>query len=131
MKLSLDYKIDVEVKEGNKSKEKLTVFLREFTREEKKDFTSIQKKFRDIFNAAQKISKKQIVLDKKAELFQLDGQFDKALEAICEKEKLDKEAENLQDDLVEIGGEDQIEFAEETAKKRFGMLVGGAGKEKL
>ncbi|PHR57287.1 MAG: hypothetical protein COA44_06195 [Arcobacter sp.] len=131
MKLLLDYKIEVHIKEGDKSKEKLTVFLREFNRVEKKEFTSIQKKFRSIFTRAQEISKKQISLEKKAELYQLAKQFDMAIKTMEKIEILEKDVEKLNQELCEIGGEDTMEFAEETSKKRFELLVSGDDKERL
>lgn len=131
MKIQLNYKIDIDIKEGNKTKQKLSIFYREFTKEEKKKQKQLEKKFFDIFKQAQKIEKRQAILDKKAELYELNGEYDKSIKAIEEKEKLDKKADELFDELEELGGEDQDSFMEELAKSRFDMLVSGEDKDKL
>lgn len=131
MKIQLDYKIDIEVKESNKTKEKLSVFFREFTQAEKKEHDGVKKQFEKIFKKAQKIGKKQSSLEKKAELHELNNDYEKALKAVNEKEILDDELEVLIDELEEIGGGDQEAFAEKTAEDRFEKLVSGDGKDKL
>ena len=131
MKIQLDYKIDIEVKESNKLKEKLTIFFREFTQAEKKQHEVLRKKFEKIFKKAQKIGKKQSALEKKAELFELNENYEKALKCIEDKDKLDDELEELMDELDEIGGGNQEDFAEKTAEDRFEKLVSGKDKEKL
>ncbi len=131
MKIQLDYKIDIDIREGNKSKEKLSIFFREFTRDEKAKQQATEKKFFDIFKKAQKIVKKQTALEKKAELFELNKEYEKSIKAIDEKEKLEDQAEELLAELEKIGGEDQEAFAEELAKNRFETLVSGKDKEKL
>ncbi len=131
MKIQLDYKIDIEVKEQNKTKEKLSVFFREFTKAEKKEYESIKKRFESIFKKAQKISKKQESLQKRASLHELNGNYEKALECIEKKDALEEDVEELINDLDDIGGGNQEEFAENTAKERFNILVSGKGKEKL
>ncbi len=131
MKIQLDYQIDIEIREGNKTKEKLSVFYREFTRDEKAQVKKMEKAFVDIFKKAQKIAIKQGSLERKAELLERSGEYEKALAALEEKEKLEAKAEKLYQKLEEIGGEDQNAFAEELAKNRFEMLVSGDDKEKL
>ena len=131
MKIQLDYKIDIEVRESNKSKEKLSIFFREFTRDEKLKQKTTEKKFLDIFKKAQKIIKKQSTLEKKAELFELNGDYEKSLKALDEKDALDVKEEEIFAELEEIGGEDQEAFSEELAKSRFEMLVSGKDKDKL
>jgi len=131
MKIQLDYKIDIDVREGNKSKEKLSIFFREPTRDEKLKQKTLEKKFVDIYKKAQKNINKQHSLEKKAELYELNSDYDKSLRAIEEKETLEEKAESLFEELEEIGGEDQDAFAEEIAKQRYEMLVSGKDKEKL
>jgi len=131
MKIQLDYKIDIEVKENNKSKEKLTVFYREFTQAEKKDQEALRKKFEKILHKAQKIEKKQNTLSKQAELYELNGDYERAIDAISKKELLDDELELLIDELEEFGGVNQDDFAESFAQERFEKLVSGKDKEKL
>lgn len=131
MKIQLDYKIDIEVKESNKTKERLSVFYREFTQAEKKEHEGIKKQFERIFKKAQKIGKKQAALEKKAELYELNSDYEKALKAVNEKENLDDELEVLLDELEEIGGGDQEAFTEKAAEDRFEKLVSGEDKDKL
>ena len=131
MKILLDYKIDIEVRESNKIKEKLTVFYREFTQAEKKEHDVLKKKFEKIFKKAQKIGKKEASLTKQAELYELNGDYEKALKALASKSNLDDELETLMDELEDIGGEDQEAFAENTAMNRFETIVSGDGKNKL
>jgi len=132
MIVQLDYKIDIEVKESNKTKEKLSVYYREFTKAEKKEYEDLVKKITKMFNKVQKLSKKQVTLNKKVELYENSNQDEKALECIDKLEELDVELEALEDEIVEIsGGENQDAFAEKTAKDRFDKVVSGKDKEKL
>ncbi|MFK5937726.1 MAG: hypothetical protein QM497_04925 [Sulfurimonas sp.] len=131
MKIQLDYEIKIEVKEGNKVKEKLTIFYREFTKVEQKEQETLSKQFQKIFKKAQKIERKQNSLTKKAELFELNKDYEKALKAISEREELEEDSDSLMDELNEIGGGDQNVFLETTAAKRFETLVSGKDKEKL
>ena len=131
MKIQLDYKIKIVVKEGDETKEELTIFYREFTRAEKKEHEELKKQFLDIFKKAQKIDKKQAVFSKKAELHELNGEYDKALKCIESKEKLDKEIDKLDKELNDIGGDNQDAFAETSAKDRFTALVSGIDAKKL
>ena len=131
MKIQMDYKIDIEVLEGNKSKEKLSVFYREPTREEGLEQKATEKAFVDIYKKAQKIERKQSSIDKKAELYELNGDYDKSIRAIEKKEKLEDELEVLYNDLEAIGGENQETFAEELAKQRFEILISGKDKDTL
>lgn len=131
MKIQLDYKIDIEVKEGGKNKEKLSIFLREFTRAEKKENDVLKKRFEKIFKKAQKIGKKQSVLDEKFSIYKASEDNEKALKALEDKETLEDELEELMEELNEIGGGNQDEFAEKTAQDRFDKIVSGEDKEKL
>ena len=131
MKIQLDYKIDIEVQEGGKAKEKLSIFLREFTQKEKKENDVLRKRFEKIFKKAQKIGKKQNTLNEKTELYKLSNENLKALKSIEENEALEDELDDLMQELDEIGGGNQDEFAEKTAQARFETLVSGKDKEKL
>lgn len=131
MKIQLDYKIDIEVRESNKLKEKLTIFYREFTQTEKKEHEVLKKKFEKIFKKAQKIGKKEAALTKQAELYELNSDYEKALSTLDKKSALEDELETLMEELETIGGEDQQAFAENTAMNRFETLVSGDGKSKL
>jgi len=131
MKIQLDYKIEIDVREGNKSKESLSIFYREATQAEKKKQETLRKQFEKIYNKAQKLGKKQVTLNKKAELYELNGDYEKALGVISSKEKLDNKQDELLEELDAIGGGDQTAFAEKTSKQRFETLVSGKDKEKL
>lgn len=131
MKIQLDHKIEIEVKEGNKVKEKLTIFYREFTQAEKKEQDGVRKQFLSINKQAQKLNRKQASLSKKAELYELSGEYDKALEMVNKKEVLEDELEVLIDELNEIGGGDTDDFIEKTSEKRFHTLVSGKDKDAL
>jgi len=131
MKIQLDYKIDIEIQEGGKAKEKLSIFLREFTQKEKKENDVLRKRFEKIFKKAQKIGKKQNTLNEKTELYKLSSENLKALKSIEENEALEDELDDLMQELDEIGGGNQDEFAEKTAQARFETLVSGKDKEKL
>lgn len=131
MKIQLDYKIDIEIQEGGKAKEKLSIFVREFTQKEKKENDVLRKRFEKIFKKAQKIGKKQNTLNEKTELYKLSSENLKALKSIEENEALEDELDDLMQELDEIGGGNQDEFAEKTAQARFETLVSGKDKEKL
>ena len=131
MKIQLDYKIDIEIQEGGKAKEKLSIFLREFTQKEKKENDVLRKRFEKIFKKAQKIGKKQNTLNEKTELYKLSSENLKALKSIEENEALEDELDDLMQELDKIGGGNQDEFAEKTAQARFETLVSGKDKEKL
>jgi hypothetical protein len=128
MKLSLDIKIPLEIQEGGKTKEKLEVFLREFTKQEKKDMEELMLKFKKLFKKLNKLSNKETSLDKKIELNEKLEKYEKALKLTDEKEKISEEIEQISEDIEELGGED---FEEEMAKKRFDLLISGNDKEKL
>ena len=128
MLLSLDYKIEIDVKEGGKSKEKLKVFVREFTKQESREHRALEKKFRSLLSRLQKIGSKQSVIEKKISLFEEAGRPDDALKEIVKQEELAKELDGIQEEIEEIGGDD---FAEDASEKRFEMLVSGSDKEKL
>ncbi len=131
MKILLDYKIEIEVREGNKKKESLSVFYREFSRDELNEQKATKKQFMDIYKKAQKIEKKKSSLVKRAELLELSGEYEKSIVALDEIEKLESKSDSLVDELESIGGEDQDSFSDELAKKRFETLVSGADKDTL
>jgi len=132
MKIQLDYKIDIEVTEGGKKKESISVFYREFTKSEKKQNDELSKKFINLFKKAQKIAKKQVTLNKKIELLENSNQNEKALDCIDELEKLDDELEAIEDEIKFISdGEDERDFAEKASKDRFQTVVSGKDVEKL
>lgn len=128
MKLTLDVKIPLEILEGGKTKEKLEVFYRDFTREEKKEREELVAKFTKLFKQANKLQKKEESLNRKIKLNEKIGDFKKALKLEEEKDKLHEEMEALSEQIEELGGDD---FKEELAKKRFDLLVSGDDKEKL
>jgi len=128
MKLTLDVKIPLEILEGGKTKEKLEVFYRDFTREEKKEREELVAKFTKLFKQANKLQKKEESLNRKIKLNEKIGDFKKALKLEEEKDKLHEEMEALSEQIEELGGDD---FKEELAKKRFDLLVSGKDKEKL
>lgn len=131
MKIQLDYKIIIEVKEGDKLKEKLEIFYREFTQAEKKKNEVIQKKFEKIFKKVQKIGNKQVTLNTKANLYELNKEFGRAIKTLTQRDALESEIDKLMKELKEIGGDDHLAFAEKSAKDRFEVLVSGPGKDKL
>jgi|GEM_PF-3127133 len=131
MKIQLDYEIKIEVKEGNKTKESLKVFFREFTQKEKKEHDVLRKQFLAINKKAQKLNRKQVAISEKAELYKLTKDYQSAIDAVSEQEKIEDELEELLDELSELGGGDPVEFAEKTAENRFEVLVSGKDKETL
>lgn len=131
MKILLDYKIDIEVRESNKTKEKLTIFYREFSKSEKKEHEKLKDEFKKLYKQAQKLSRKQSSLDKKAELHELNENYSKSLEIISEKEKVEVELEKISQKLEDLGNGDTDTFAEKSSKEKFEVLVSGTGKEKL
>ncbi len=131
MKIQLDYKIDIEVQESDKIKERLSVYYREYTQAEIAQNKELKKKFSKIIKKMQKIGKKQESLSKRAELYELNEEYEKSIKALDEVEKLDDDIATLVEELESIGGEDQDTFAEELAKTRFNTLVSGKGFDKL
>lgn len=131
MKIQLDYKIDIEIKEGAEIKNTLSVFYREFTKKERADQKKLEKKFVELFNKAQHLIKKKEYLAKKAELHELNGDFEKSINSLDKMDELSLKEDELLEELEAIGGEDQDAFAEELAKKRFDVLVSGPDKPKL
>jgi len=131
MKILLDYKIDIEVRESDKVKERLSVYFREYTRKELRETKELKKKFQKIIDKLKKIGKKQESLKKKASLYELNGEFEKSIKALEDSEQLDEKVEELVEELEAIGGEDQDVFAEELAKTRFLTLVSGKDFDKL
>ena len=131
MKIQLDYKIDIEIQEGNKTKEKLSIFYREFTKAERQDNDALRKQFEVIFKKAQKIGKQLTVIDKKISLYEANSDFDKAIDGVLQKEILEEQAYELEEEINALGGGDQIAFNEELSKKRFDTLVSGKDKEKF
>ena len=131
MNIVLDHKILIDVKEGNKTKSKLSIFLREFTKQESLERSAVVKKFNGIYKKIKKIGRKQELFRDKKELLQLNKEYEKSLKVVDDLELIDKDIERLEDELTEIGGEDQSEFMEESAKNRFELVVSGNDKEKL
>ena len=131
MKINLDYELKIDVRENNKTKEKLVIFYREFTKAEKKEQKEMQDAFSKILKKLQKISQKDALLSKKAHLYELSGEFKKSLDCLDKKEKLSDELESLSAELDVLGGENKDEFTENTSKERFEKQVSGSGKEKL
>lgn len=145
MRVFLDYKINIEVKEGDKLKEKLSVFLREHTPEEKREQKKLVKRFAEIFKEANKLGRKKErltskinTLQKKSDLHEMNGDYESSISVLDEKEDIDNKIddidariEELDDELADLGGNDQEAFNEASAKKRFESLVSGDGKDKL
>jgi hypothetical protein len=131
MKVQLDHKIVVVINEGDKVKEKLTVFFREFTRSEKKEQEALTNQFKGISKKAQKLSRKQLSLGTKARLLELDGEYREAIKTVEDSEKIEDELEVLLEELTELGGGDIEYFNERTAERRFNTLVSGKDKDAL
>ncbi|NOX15960.1 MAG: hypothetical protein GXP61_08050 [Epsilonproteobacteria bacterium] len=128
MKIALDVKIPLEIQEGGKTKENLEVFYRDFTRKERKDLENIVAKFKKLFEKADKLSKEEVILDKKIELCEKLEEFEKAFKFTERKEALACKTEELECEMEALGGDS---FEEDIARKRFNFLVGGKDKEKL
>jgi len=128
MKLTLDVKIPLEIQEGGETKEKLEIFYRDYTVKEKRELEKIIAKFKQLFKKANKLSKKEMTLNKKIDLCEKADQFDKALGFIEERERIYETSEELDEELELLGGDS---FEEKMAKKRFNLLVNGSDKEKL
>jgi len=128
MLLNLDVKIPLEIREGGKLKEKLEVYYRDYTKEEKKKFNKIVKDFKNLFMKVSKYGQKEASLNKRIELAEKIGNFDKAFSLVEERDNLQNKIEEVAIELESLGGED---FEEKMAKKRFDTLISGEDKEKL
>jgi len=131
MKIQLDYEIKIEVKEGNKIKETLKVFFREFTKSEKKEQDILKKQFLALEKKANKLNRKQVSIGEKIELYKLTKDYDKAVIGIKEREDIEDELEELLEELIALGGGQPDEFVEKSAEKRFNVLVSGKDKDVL
>jgi len=128
MLLSLDVKIPLEIREGGKLKEKLEVYYRDYTKDEKKKFNKIVKDFKNLFIKVSKYGQKETSLNKRIELAEKIGKYEKAFALVEERDELQNMIEEVALELENLGGED---FEEKMAKKRFDILISGEDKEKL
>ena len=128
MKLTLDVEIPIEVQEGGELKESLRVFFRDYTKKEKKELDALRDKLKALYKKANKLLVQVEITEQKIHLYDKMGESEKALEFVKQKERFIKSAENIQDEILALGGE---KFEEKLAKKRFDLLVSGEDKEKL
>lgn len=128
MLLSLDVKIPLEIKEGGKTKEKLEVYYRDYTKDEKKEFDEVVKSFKKLFLKVTRYGQKEESLNKRIELSEKMGKYENTYKLIEEKDELQKKVEDIALELDKLGGD---EFEEKMAEKRFNTLISGEDKEKL
>jgi len=128
MVLYLDQKIEVEIKESGRIKEKLEITYRYPTKEEEKELKSELKRIKKLIDELTKLNKKIDSLQKRIEYAERLGEFKKAEELLDKKEALESKVEKITQDVEKAGGEN---WGEEIAKKRFEMLVGGKDYAKL
>lgn len=128
MLLSLDVKIPLEIKEGGKTKEKLEVYYRDYTKDEKKEFDEVVKSFKELFLKVTRYGQKEESLNKRIELSEKMGKYENTYKLIEEKDELQKKVEDIALELDKLGGD---EFEEKMAEKRFNTLISGEDKEKL
>lgn len=128
MKINLNVKIPIEIQENGKTKEKLEVFYRDYTKDEKKEFEKIVNRFRALFKKALKIEQKEKILSKKIELSEKSEDYKQSLKYLKEQEKLQGELNALAEEIEGLGGD---AFEEKMSKKRFDTLLSGKDKEKL
>ncbi len=126
--LSLDAKIDVDIQQRGESKETLTVYLRDYTKEESKQFEKLKKKFKDLSKKAQKLVAKANSVEKKMSLYEKAEKFDKAIEMADASDKLIVELDEITEGVEKLGGD---EFYEKMAKESFDIRLSGDGKEQL
>ena len=128
MNLLLDVEINVDIKENGKTKEKLSVFLRPYTKEESSEYEETKNKFLGLSKKVQSLIGKANTLDKKVDLYEKAEQFEKAVKALEKSEGVIADLENATKDLEDLGGDD---FYEAKAKERFDKQLSGSGKEGL
>jgi len=126
--LSLDAQIDVDIQQKGESKEILTVYLRDYTKEESKQFEKLKKKFKDLSKKAQKLVAKANSVEKKMSLYEKAEKFDKAIEMADASDKLIVELDEITEGVEKLGGD---EFYEKMAKESFDIRLSGDGKEQL
>ncbi len=128
MDLLLDVQIDIDIKENGKTKEKLSVFLRPYTKEEAKQHEEAKNKFLDLSKKVQSLIGKANTLERKITLYEKAEQFDKAVKALEKSDAVVLDLENVTKELEALGGDD---FYEAKARERFDKQVSGKGKEGL
>jgi len=128
MILEIDNKIEVEIKEGGKTKEKLEVSYRYPTKKDEKELEEEMKRIKKLFKEMTKLAKKISSLEKRIEYAEKRGDYEKAEKLFEEKEKLEAKGDKLSADIEEAGGE---EWAENISKRRFDLLVGGKDVDRL
>ncbi len=128
MKLQLDIELNIEVLKQGESLETLTIFLRDYTKEENKKFADIIKKFKDLSRKGQKLVTKAGSIEKKMDLYEKAGKFDKAIEMAEASDKLILDLDKITKSVDDLGGD---EFHEGLAKESFDIRISGEDKEQL
>ena len=126
--LELDTKLEIDIREGGKSKEKMTIFIRDYTKEESKKFSKLKDKFLNLIKLSKKLSYKASSIDRKMDLYEKAEKFDKAVEMAEASDKIMSDIDKVTNDVEALGGDD---FYEERAKESFNVRVSGEGKEAL
>ena len=128
MILQLDTPIEIKIREHNKVKETIKVFLRDHTREEEKKFEKTKKKFEDLVNKTQRLSSKSASVERKLKLYEEAGDTKKAIKMAEESDRIIDELSGIVDEVNALGGDD---FYEKLSKESFNILVSGEEKDKL
>ena len=128
MKLELDVKLNIDIQENGKSKEKITVYLRDYSKEESKKFSKLKADFLKMLKRSKKLVLKTNSVEKKMELYEKAEKYEDAIKMAKVHDKLSEEMEAVTDELEALGGD---EFYEERSKESFDVRISGEDKEKL
>lgn len=128
MTIELDYEIKVEIQERGKSKEKFSVWMREFTKDEKKENDKIVKEFQQLNKQLSKIERKHPILAQKVEAYKELDKHAEVLETLEKQEALSDQLDELLEKMESFGGDD---FGESRAKERFETTISGKDVDKL
>ena len=128
MKINLDVKIIVEIEENGKDKESLSIFLREFTKVESKEYKTLFKEFSGFVRKSEKLERQLKSTNKRLNIAGKMDDNDLSLKLLDKIDKIENDLDKVRDDLEKLAGDN---FEESMAEKSFNLLVSGDGKEKL
>ena len=127
-KIMMSVPVAVEIVDKKKKKEVLKVEVRTLTKEERKERSSLEEKYRDLSTALNKKSSKIESIAKKREYSEKLEKYDDALSYQEKMDILMEEIEDITKEVLELGGDD---FFEKIAQENFELLISGEGKERL
>jgi len=127
-KIMMSVPVTVEIVDKKKKKEVLKVEVRTLTKEERKERSSLEEKYRDLSTSLNKKSSKIESIAKKREYSEKLEKYDDALSYQEKMDILMEEIEDITKEVLELGGDD---FFEKIAQENFELLISGEGKERL